>query len=474
MRILLINPPRHLGRTPVSREDRCEAPIPNVVPPMGLVYLATWLLEKRYDVELIDANGHNLSNEKLEALIAAKKPDCVILKATPETFYNDVKVADVSKKVNSDVQTILICWTLSTLYGDVLQRAASVDYYITDFYYERPILEILSGKEREKIAGIAFREGDTVVATEPTHDPAQFSSLHLPAWHLIKDFSIYWLQVPSISPWTFVMSIKGCGMGCTFCAISDIKPSFRDTNAVVDEIDYLVTERGLRYISFFDATFNTSRARVFNLCNELIARGLDKKCRWYAYARASITKEEAQAMREAGCRGISIGVESGSQAVLDQAHKRIRVSQCEEAIKNLRSAGIKQYTSFIVGLPGETRETLRQTVKFIQSAKPTGFEVFSLVPYPRSPIYDRAVQEGKMKCEFEDLLIYNTPVSLCDLSVDEINSYRKRIYREIYLHPGWWLTNLREVIRDPEDIKQGISYALKVTRRLLSGVEYDN
>jgi radical SAM superfamily enzyme YgiQ (UPF0313 family) len=460
---------------PVGREDRCENTIPNVISPMGLVYLATWLLERQYDVELIDANGHNLSNEQLYKTIEAKKPDCVILKATPETFDNDVAVAKVAKKANGSAQTILICWTLSTLFEDVLQRAASVDYYITDFYCERPILDILSGKDREKIAGIAFREGDTVVATEPTHDPAHFSSLELPAWHLIDDFSIYWVQVPSISPWTFVMSVKGCGMGCTFCTISDIKPSFRDINAIVSEIDYLVSERGLRYISFFDSTFNMNRARVFNLCNELIARGLDKKCRWYANVRASITIEEAEVMREAGCRGVSVGIESGSQAVLDRAHKRTRVAQCEEAIKNLRRAGIKQYASFIVGLPGETRETMRQTAKFIQSAKPTGFQVNSLVPYPRSAIYDVAVKEGKMeKCEFEDLLLYNTPVSLCDLSVDEINSYRKRIYRDVYLNPGWWLTNFREVIREPEDIKQAIDYTLKVTRRLLSGVEHEN
>jgi radical SAM superfamily enzyme YgiQ (UPF0313 family) len=441
---------------------------------MGLVYLATWLIEQHHDVELVDANGYNLSIDQVKETIEAKQPDCVIFKATPETFYSDVLVADIAKKTNSSTLIIMICWTLSTLHTDVMQQAPSVDYYITDFYYETPILDILSGVDPEKIRGVARRDGEEVVATDPTHDPSVFSSLPAPAWHLIEDFSIYWVQVPSISPWTFVMSVKGCGKGCTFCTISDIKPSFRDINAIVDEIDYLVTERGLRYISFFDSTFNMNRARVFNLCNELIARGLDTKCRWYANVRASITKEEAEVMRDAGCRGVSIGVESGSQAVLDRAHKRTRVSQCEEAIKNLRSAGIKQYASFIVGLPGETRETMRQTAKFIQSAKPTGFQVNSLVPYPGSAIYDVAVHEGKMeKCEFEDLLLYNTPVSLCDLSVDEINSYRKRIYRDVYLSPGWWLTNLREVIREPEDIRQGIDYALKVTRRLLKGVEYE-
>jgi radical SAM superfamily enzyme YgiQ (UPF0313 family) len=442
---------------------------------VGLVYLATWLIERQYDVDLIDANGYNLSIAQVKEIIAAVRPDCVIFKATPETFYGDVLVADIAKKTNSSTLTIMICWTLSTRYKDVMQRAPSVDYYITDFYYETPILDLLSGVDAERVTGVARRDGDEVVATEPTHDPSVFSSLPAPAWHLIEDFSIYWVQVPSISPWTFITSVKGCGKGCTFCTISDIKPSFRDINAVVDEIDYLVKERGLRHISFFDSTFNINKARVFKLCNELIARGLDKKFRWYANVRASITKEEAEVMREAGCRGVSIGVESGSQAVLDRAHKRTRVSQCEETIKNLRRAGIKQYASFIVGLPGETRETMQETAKFIRRAKPTAFQVNSLVPYPRSAIYDVAAREGKMgKCAFEDLLLYDTPVSLCDLSVDEINSFRKRVYRDVYLNPGWWLTNVREVIREPEDIRQGIDYALKVTKRLLKGVEYEN
>jgi radical SAM superfamily enzyme YgiQ (UPF0313 family) len=161
---------------------------------------------------------------------------------------------------------------------------------------------------------------------------------------------------------------------------------------------------------------------------------------------------------------------------LNLANKKIKVAETERSIKVLKEAGIKQYASFIVGLPGETLETMNQTRNFILKTKPTGFQVNSLVPYPRSKVYDLAVQQGKIKeLKFEDLLLYDAPVNLSDgLSIREINEFRKKIYKDVYLNPGWWLSNLKETMKNPKDIKLGAAYALKVFRRLVRGMDYEN
>ena len=474
MKLLLVNPPMYLGKMPVGREDRCENTIPNVIPPTGLVYLSSLLLEKGYKVDLVDANGYKLSFEDIKYAMEKEIPDFVIFRATPETFYEDIKVADIAKKITEDMKTIIICWSLCTVPEDVLKRAENVDYYITDFYYERSILEMLGNKEIKEIGGLSYRDDGVVRVNSPNNKPFDFNSIPMPAWHLIPDFSVYWVQIPSFSPWAFVTATNGCGMGCSFCTIADIKPSFRDAKKVADEIEYLYRERGLRYISFFDATFNISKKRVLEICGELIKRDF-KNLTWFANVRANITKEEAYIMKDAGCEGVSIGIESGSQKILDLANKKIKVAEAERSIKVLKEAGIKQYASFIVGLPGETFETMNKTKEFILKTKPTGFQVNSLVPYPRSKVYDLAVQQGKIKeLKFEDLLLYNSPVSLCDLSIEEINEFRKKIYKDIYLNLGWWLSNFKEIMKNPKDIRIGIDYTLKVFRRLVRGVDYEN
>ena len=468
MKILLVNPPRFNG-VPVGREDRCENTIPNVITPHGFVYLAGILLNENHNVRLIDANGYDLDFGSVKKEIEKEKPDIVIFKSTPETFYSDIKVGDIAKSISKEIKTVMICFSLTTVPEEVMKRAKNVDVYVTDYDYELPILKLANNSNLEDIKGIAYRENGDIIVNSPNSERFDFSSLPTPAWHLIPDFSVYWVQVPSIRPCAFVESMKGCGMGCSFCTIADLKPIFRDVEKVVDEIEYL-QGRGVRYINFFDATFNISRKRVYKICEEIIKR--DLRIKWFANVRADITKEEVKIMKEAGCRGVSIGVESGSQEVLDRINKKTKISEAEEAIKNLKKVGIKQYASFIVGLPGETKETMEKTKEFIKRTKPTGFQVNSLVPYPRCRLYEVAVEQGKIKdLKFEDLLLYETPISLCDLSIDEINEYRKRIYKEVYLSPGWWLSNIWYAIKNPNDLRLGFGYAFKVFRRLVRGME---
>ena len=367
----------------VGREDRCENTIPNVITPTGLVILGG-ILEQKHEVELIDANGYDLGFNHLEDSIRQYIPDIVIFKATPETFNSDIKTAEISKKISSNIKTIMICWTLTNIPSKVLEKAEFVDSYILDYNYEKPIIKITENIEFEKINGIAYRNDNKIIVNPSDNERFDFNSIPMPAWHLIPDFNVYWIQVPSIRPSAIIESSKGCGMACSFCTISDNKPNFRAPTNVIDEIRYLYNERGVKNISFFDATFNINRKRAYEICDLLIKEKF-KDLRWYANIRVDlIDRELAEIMRKSGCRGVSIGIESGSQKILDIADKKIKIGDAENAIIILKKSGIKQYASFIVGLPGETKETMNQTKNFILKTKPSGFQVNSFVPYPKS------------------------------------------------------------------------------------------
>lgn len=470
MNILLINPPR-FNRIPVGREDRCENTIPNVIPPTGLVILGG-LLEQKHNVQLIDANGYDLNFDNVENKMRSFSPDFVIFKCTPETFNSDKKIATIAKKISKHIRTIMICWSLTKVPAQVLERAIDVDYYPIDYNYERPIEDLCNGKELSKIDGVAYRTINGIVANSPTKAIFDFSALPMPAWHLIPDFSVYWVQVPSISPCVFVETMKGCGMTCSFCTICGVPPTFRDAQKVVEELIFL-RKKSVKYINFFDATFNITKERVIEICNAMVAEKSLKGLRWFANVRADrLDEEEAKIMKKAGCQGVSIGVESGSQQVLDIAEKRITVSQVKQVISILKKAGIKQYLSFIVGLPDETMETMNETRRLILEIKPTGFQVNSLVPYPRSKIYDMAVAQGKIdpNLQFENLLLFNTPISLCSLTTEQINEYRERIYHDVYTNPSWLFSNFKWIVKHPSDAAAGFNYLSKITKRLVKGV----
>lgn len=471
MKILLINPPRFKGKS-VVREDRCESTIPNVVTPTGLVILGG-ILEQKHDIHLIDANGYNLGFDYIENYVKKYRPDIVIFKATPETFFSDIKISEISHKIDNKIKTILICWSLTKVPIKVLENAKCVDFYVIDYNYEKPITKIVDDINPEKIDGIAYCKDDKIVINIPSDNEIfDFNAIPIPAWHLIPDFNVYWVQSPSISPNAIIESTKGCGMRCSFCTISNNMPNFRDPKKIVEEIKYLYLDKKVKNISFFDATFNINRKRVYDICHELIQNDL-KDLRWYANIRAdNMDIELAKTMKDSGCRGVSIGIESGSQKILDNVNKRIKIQDAKNTISVLKNVGIKQYTSFIVGLPGETLETMKQTRDFILETTPSGFQVSSFVPYPRTKLYDIAISQNKIKdISFENLLLFNTQVSLCNLSIEVINKFRRKIYNDVYLSPKWWLSNINFIMRNPEDIKIGIDYGIKVIKRLSNGIE---
>jgi len=470
MKILLINPPRFNG-IPVGREDRCENTIPNILPPMGLVYLAG-ILSRCHSVSLIDANAYDLTFTALKQKINEEKPNAIVFRSTPETFFSDIKTADVAKEVCTSIKTIMICWSLISLPQSVMAASKNVDFYIIDHFFERPIEMIVDNIPPSLIASIAYRENGIIKINFEDNHYYDFNSLPMPAWHLIPDFRKYWVQIRSFSPYAMIESMRGCGLGCKFCTIAHVKPIFRNINQVVDEIEYLFHDRGVKYFGFFDATFNISRSRVFDLCEEILQRNLNNLV-WFANIRADkMDICQAYIMKKAGCRGVSVGIESGSQQILDLNNKRIKINDAIRTINTLKKVGIHQYASFIVGLPGETHETINETINLILQTKPTGFQINSLVPYPKSQLYEEAVKQGKFSTfKFDRLLLYDTPISLCDLSVNEINYYRRTIYRKIYHSPLWWSSNCLTLIRNPSELKFGINYGLKVLRRTIYGID---
>jgi anaerobic magnesium-protoporphyrin IX monomethyl ester cyclase len=470
-RVLLINPPRFEG-IPVIREERCEITERySILPPYSLLQIAGMLRAQGHEVRLIDANGLNLGWTELAGIMSSAPYDALIFRFTPTTFDSDMRTTKISKRLQPSAKTIGICWTLRTLPGEVLRSAPDLDIYIMKEYEAViPILVIAlsNGGLDDRVRGIAYRKNNEIIVTEEPQPIKDYDSLPLPAFDLLPSLRPYHINNPTGKPFTIMYASKGCPFACNFCTVRRTTFKKRSASSILAELQYLKTRFGLRTVSFFDETFTMDRKRVLELCDDIQRKNL--KIKWYCNTRVElVTRDLLRTMRRGGCRGISYGVESGSQSILDTVEKGNTVEEAESAIREAKKAGIKTYCSFIIGLPGESWDTIHETYEFVRRTRPTGAQFNVAVPYPGTPMYELALEKGWIKplLDWRGLYQHAANMRTGALSEKDLEEARKMAYRNLYLNPRWLLGNVYWVFRHPEDLYVGARYFVKIMNNYL-------
>lgn len=465
MKVLLVNPPR-FNNIPVVREERCEIIERNsVLPPYSLLQIASLLKEKRHEVELIDANGENINYSDFEYLLSKKEYEAIIFRFTPTTFNWDMKVATISKKYFS-ATTIGICWTLSNFAKDIMEDEKDLDIFLRHEYEMVAInlIDKLSDRENlSSIAGIAYRLDNEVKVNEDAKAITNYDDIPLPAYDLLKSFDYYYENTKHGQPFTIMYTSKGCPYSCIYCTVANTKWKARSAENVLEELCHLKKNYNINTVNFFDETFTINRKRVENICQLMIDEGLDIK--WYCNSRVDhIDKKLLEIMKQAGCRAVCMGIESGSQKIISKTNKKASVKKSAEAIKLVKDAGIKAYCSFIFGLPGENNDTVKETIEFIKQTLPTGAQFNVAVPYPGTKLYDIAIDNGwiEEQTDFKKLYQHKSIMRTNELTEEDLNIARKKAYRAIYFNSKWWIQNIFHVIKNPEDFEIASKYVLKI------------
>ncbi|MCJ7768201.1 B12-binding domain-containing radical SAM protein [Candidatus Bathyarchaeota archaeon] len=471
MHVLLLNPPRFDG-IPVIREERCEITERySVLPPYSLLQIAGILREQGHSVNLIDANGFDLKWSETEELMRELSYDALIFRFTPTTFDDDMRAAHISKQIRPEAHTAAICWTLHTLPRQVMEESPSLDFYIMHEYeaVTPALFEALSGGGGpDGVKGIAYRKNDQTVQNAPAEPIKSYDTLPLPAFDLLPSLEPYHINVPHGKPFTIMYASKGCPFACTFCTVRRTNYKRRSAESILHELRYLKSLFGLRTVSFFDETFTIDKKRVLELCERIQVGNL--RIKWYCNTRVElVTKDMLRAMRRGGCRGIAYGIESGSQQILKGVKKGNTVEEAEAAIRSTKEAGIKAYCSFIMGLPGENWDTVRETIRFVKRTRPTGAQFNVAVPYPGTPMYDLAVQKGWTKPSLQSRRLYQHTANMRTESLEEkeLERAREMAYRSLYFDPRWIMENVFWVLRYPEDLLLGVRYFFKIMNNYL-------
>jgi len=464
MKVALVNPPRVDG-IPVIREDRCEiTDRSSLVPPYSLIQIAAQL-KSAHDVVVLDANGLNMSHAQLKEQLGAFCPDVLIFRFTPTTFDSDMEVAHIAKQVNPDTLTVGMCWTLKEFAERVLRERAELDVYITGDYevVARNIVNALEDREElEDVKGIAFFEEGQLVATPAPYAQFDYDELPIPAYDCLPPLSTYYINTRHGSPFTIMYTSKGCPYSCIYCTVRRTTWRARSAQNILEEIFYLKEHHNIRTVSFFDETFTFDRERVVELCEGMCEQQIN--IRWYCNTRVNHVDEELLGlMRSAGCRGMSFGAESGSDEILKRAKKGATVAQTARAVREAKAAGIKTYLSFMFGLPGESWDTVQETVDFVKKVLPNSAQFNITVPYPGTELYEEGVKKGYIpeELDWRQLFQHSSILRTEHMSPAELEQARRLAYHSLYFNPRWILSNVLFLLREPTEIPLGVRYYLK-------------
>lgn len=441
MKVLILNPPDENGIGFV-REGRCEQRLSSyqyVLLPVSLTSIAAVLKQKNIKVKIIDAIAENINWGKLKAKIKKFNPEFIILNVSTVTFKSDMKIAQRIKKIIPQVHlssigvhvTVLPEETLSNSVDSVIRREPEITAL--------ELVKALSqGKNLKDIKGISYKKGEKIIHNPDRPYIEDLDSLPFPARDLVKNEK--YLMAMSNEPHTVLLSSRGCTNNCIFCTARQYygqQLRLRSAKNVALEMEEVKNKYNINYITMWSDTFTLDRDFVIDLCQEIKRRKL--KIKWMCNSRVdTIDEEMLKLMKKAGCIGIAFGVESGVQSILNRSAKGTKIKKIRHAFRLMREVGIESLAHFVLGLPGETKQTIKKTIKFAKEIDPDYVQFYCAIPFPGTPLYDLAEKNQWLRTKnWEDFEINRAIIETPLLSRKELERARTWAYLTFYLRPGY-------------------------------------
>ncbi len=402
MRILLINPPYNIENYYGELSD-----LAFVFPPVGLTYLAAYVRQFGHQLDIYD---FQVDKRNFKEFIKQFKPDLVGITCQTALFYNALNLAMEIKGFFPEVPIVV---------------GGAHPTYRPDDFFENPGIDIVVRGEGEEtlkeliiyydqgksslkdIKGISYRRKGEVKHNLNRSLIKSLDILPIPAIDLLP------LDEYRISPDNYlgnrvglISTSRGCPFGYIFCAC---KEAFnrtyraRDLKKVFDEIKYYLDNYQISQLFVMDDCFGLERERAIKFCDEIIKRGYNKKLLWWCQIRVDLVDEELfKKMREAGCKIVSFGIESGVQRILDFISKKVTLKQIEKAVRLAKKADLESRGSFIIGLPTETRWDSIKTILFSLKLPLSQAKFGLATPYPGTKLWEIALKEGQVKDKGEN------------------------------------------------------------------------
>lgn len=421
--------------------------------------------EEGHQLRIYDCVASGLNELDLLSELRTFDPQMAFINTTTPTINSDVSFAKNLKDRFPGLVTIAFGTHVTALHQEVLAENPSLDVVIRtepEFAALDISNSVREGKISDPIPGCTIRiNGEIVVCPDRPYSTG-LDKLEHPAWQSLP--LDQYIHPVFKKPYLSVNTARGCKHRCIFCVAPRYygnSERFRSPESVVREIRRNIDQFGIRHFWFYADDFTADPEYVKSLCRAMMTAELDIV--WWSNTRVDKLDEEMfLMMKKSGAVMLSIGGESGSKEVLRRMKKASRPEFIKETVDLLRRVGIDSVVYFLLGLPGETKETIRETIDFAKSANPDYAEFYPATPYPGTEFYDFAAREGMIQADEWDGYQYgDTVLNLPGIEASELRSLIKRAYTEFYFRPSYIPVVLRKMAR-PRDflrlLKFGFGY----------------
>jgi radical SAM superfamily enzyme YgiQ (UPF0313 family) len=487
--IMLVNPPTPDGELWIRTQHRVgRRTRENMVwPQVSLAQMAA-LLHPVYKVQVVDCNAERMGWPEFTKLLDKYQPKYYLTQLTAPTLENDMYGCFLAHARGA--KTIAFGTHITPIPLETMRPFPSLDYALVgepDLTI-RDLLDHLENKIDQRspeikrifdkhdpmykpsfnedgsvnmhgIKGIAWRKNGETILNFPRPFVADLDDLPIPMHELLP---LQKYRMPYIKgPFTFMLTSRGCPAGCKYC-IKHVSYQYatrlRSPKLVLEEMWYL-KKLGINNIHMYADLFTVNRDQVIEMCNMMIEQKIDIK--WTSNSRVDFVDEEMLVlMGKAGCRFISWGLESGNEAILKNAHKGADPAKAERALRWAKKAGIMNWGYFIIGLPGETEETVRQTIDFAKKL-PLDIALFHVAaPYPGTPFFFEVVKNKWFRpgTRWEHVdMDKGTVLDYPGMSAERLLYWQKRAFREWAFRPGPAFTYLKMLLYDWSTLKTALN-----------------
>ena len=434
MELILINP-------------RLRVWSPNIWVPLGLTYIAAVLEKEGHTVKIIDMNEKKLNDDDLKVELK-KSGDVIGITGMITEYQQILTIVDIAKDGFSDRPVILGGPIATTIPQELLEKSNADFIVMGEGEKTTPALiqAIEQGSDISEIRGIAYKKGKRVIINEPAIPIDNIDKILFPARHLLdmrkylkNHFENFGYKIEGFGDIrsTNLISSRGCPYDCTFC-FKDMwgyKWRGRSAENIIAEMELLNEKYNVNGFHFNDDTFVLDKKRVFEFTSLLNKSGLDVV--WNCNGRVNLMqKDMLKAMRGAGCISIAYGIESGNQSILDSMKKNITLSQTKKVVKWTKEIEIKAAGYFMIGMLGETKETIRDTINFAKELD-LDFYGFSITtPLPGTELYRKAMISGLISSNDTSLKSWDFDVNVNltkDCTDEDLRVFKYEAFKEFTL-----------------------------------------
>ena len=414
------------------------------------MYLSAYLKREGHQVFVVD--GLLSSQREIMEKIKGEKADLVGISSVS---WNWSRAKNFARLLRSEYPRLKLAVGgahVNSEQGKVLEECPCFDYA---FYGDSEesfckVVSVLSlGRKPGLIDGFAYRDGNKIAASQEKAVIKDINTMLFPDRETLgfdnyRPSPLSYRQLPA----TAMFGSRGCPYICTFCH-TEKYVRIRNAENLIAEIEQLQEKYGIKEILFFDDTFSVDKKRIFEFCNLILKKGI--RVSWCASVRAdTITPQMLGLMKKAGCWRLLLGIESGSQRILDLMKKRITLPQMEHAVNIINAAGIQSLGMFMFGFPTETYEEGLETIRFMKKLRLDYASVNNLTPFPGTQVYKEVADEPGFK-GLDYMNMFDISYVPATMKEEKLRDLLKRSLREFYFRPSYLLRQLR-YIRSFKDV----------------------